>query len=804
MGKKVLFALVLILFSSAVFVSSLSEITSRFIQITGKPTAELSFRIPVEGVNFTTPIQNFTWYHDTSFYTNLSTSTTNYHAKELTYSLATVSPFTNISITLNEREGVFTFAPDKWWNGTNQGTFSVTDGSTTVSSDLVTLHVIGNKNPTITSSASTTVTQNAAYTYQMTATDPSDDNDYQETLTFADNTSMFEFNPSSGLIQFTPNDESFIGSHNLKLIVLDGYGGYAEEKFTLVISGANDAPIIKPIGIITLRVAQEQNFEVPVKDPEGDSLTVSTSGTSFITVTGTTLNIHPSVVQDGNYTLVITASDGQLSATETVSLFVLPQTMENTPPEISTYSPSSSNISILEEENMTFAVSGSDGQTNVSIVWYKDDVPMARDTNYTFEGNFSSSGTNAGRYNIIANVSDGEYSTSLQWTLLVNRTVDADNDGVPNYRDNCMLDGTSGSQTDTDGDGLGDLCDNSVGNSCVGNDIDKDGTEDCSDFVRGNASVIDTNAPIFLEINGTSNLSRDFSELMSVRFTKQDSSSDTVTEKTLIEFDYNFTNESFFNLYDISIRESIENGYATLSIHGLNLTTTKTVYLDRFNDTVDDVCIVDQEYASIEVFSNNCDGQDEIQLNCDSVPQGQYNCTFEPTINQYKVEGLNHSSIKQYNITPPGVTPFIISQRNKKSINEGYPEEPAIVESQTPTTPITTITICHLPEKVTIEIPETEWASHEAHDDYRGACTTEEFVSIAPDSLVLKPSSQASSLPIGQAMFAFIRETFKEVNLTTILLIVLGILLVLIVLQKFYARKKKLAPHQKRLKRRKK
>jgi hypothetical protein len=74
---------------------------------------------------------------------------------------------------------------------------------------------------------------------------------------------------------------------------------------------------------------------------------------------------------------------------------------------------------------------------------------------------------------------------------------------------------------------------------------------------------------------------------------------------------------------------------------------TKTIYMDRMNTTLTDVCIKDAEITSKDDISPKCDQADEYIVPCDGKDVSGYSCTLNEETNQYKITGLKHSGVIQ-------------------------------------------------------------------------------------------------------------------------------------------------------------
>ncbi len=125
--------------------------------------------------------------------------------------------------------------------------------------------------------------------------------------------------------------------------------------------------------------------------------------------------------------------------------------------------------------------------------------------------------------------------------------------------------------------------------------------------------------------------------------------------KTILEFNYNFTNLTKFSFVNIKINSTFINNTQTLIISGINLTsqgTTKTAYMNRTNTTYNSVCIKDSEIASVTEMSSGCSNSaDETQLPCDGIATNSYTCALEDSF--YKITGLRNSGIKQISYDRP-------------------------------------------------------------------------------------------------------------------------------------------------------
>lgn len=327
-------------------------------------------------------------------------------------------------------------------------------------------------------------------------------------------------------------------------------------------------------------------------------------------------------------------------------------------PKIWSKDPKEDIVNITELKNQTFSVVANDSRGAVlDYLWYKNGVLVSRDENYTFVGNNTNKGSNAGKYTIKARVYNKVlYSDYESWTLNVKRVKDSDGDGVPdsyygvkcigvgknaslNCDDNCVY-FPNPDQLDSDeindGDGVGDACES---------DFDNDGISDDVDTLLGNISHITTNIKgIVLEVNNDTNTSKAFAGKQTVKFTNG--------TDVIISFTFNFSKGNL-SMAGITIQKQDKDAAnGGIVIEGIDLSSqgeTKTVYVDRISGE-DYVCVIDEEIASItEAPSSECNGEGEIPLACPG-SSGAYSCSVEG--NKLKVEGLTHSGLTESTYSP--------------------------------------------------------------------------------------------------------------------------------------------------------
>ena len=202
---------------------------------------------------------------------------------------------------------------------------SVSDGVLSASLPAFNLTVTNvNDAPTISSTAMTAATQDAAYSYSFAASDT----DVGDVLTLSAVTkpSWLSFNAATGLLSGTPSNAD-VGSHAVILRVTDTDGLTAEQSFSITVTNVNDAPTISSTAITAATQDAAYSYSLTATDSDtGDSLTLSAvtkpSWLSFNSVTGL-LSGTPSNADVGSHAVLLRVTDADgLTADQSFSITV--------------------------------------------------------------------------------------------------------------------------------------------------------------------------------------------------------------------------------------------------------------------------------------------------------------------------------------------------------------------------------------------------------------------------------------------------------------------------------------------------
>lgn len=156
------------------------------------------------------------------------------------------------------------------WAGSLEFLFNATDAwGLTTSSTAFTITVEEvNDPPWIEDPGDIFLDEDVPFELNLSYFDP--DIPYGDTLTFEDSTSLFEIDPYSGRISFTPDQED-IGKHDVTVTVRDYAGESFQVSFSVTIVDLNDAPVIEDPGLLVVDEDTALDFNFTVNDEDGDT-----------------------------------------------------------------------------------------------------------------------------------------------------------------------------------------------------------------------------------------------------------------------------------------------------------------------------------------------------------------------------------------------------------------------------------------------------------------------------------------------------------------------------------------------------
>ncbi|WP_444994436.1 putative Ig domain-containing protein [Aliikangiella sp. IMCC44359] len=235
-------------------------------------------------------------------------------------------------IVVSAVSGALTWTPQDSDRGAHLITVSVNDGKGGEDFQTYTLTVgsQNNQSPVITSTPIKTTQTNQAYTYSVMASDA--DNDvlgYQLTQAPAG----MNISTISGVVSWMPDT---VGSYLVEVEVSDGRGGFAKQRFNLVVnSGSNQAPEIISESVNSATVNALYAYQVEAVDPENETLTYSliNSPTGFYLDSNSGLiSWVPGVT--GDYAVKVRVKDLQGAFDEQAFSIQVSESPENNAPQI--------------------------------------------------------------------------------------------------------------------------------------------------------------------------------------------------------------------------------------------------------------------------------------------------------------------------------------------------------------------------------------------------------------------------------------------------------------------------------------
>jgi hypothetical protein len=217
-----------------------------------------------------------------------------------------------------DANGLIEFTPDQSMVGDHTVSYTVRDaaGAKVSITVLWTIEDV-NDPPEVTTvvTGGVTAEEDQQFILDLEAVDPEKD-----ALEWSDDSDMFEIDPSTGRIVFTPT-QADVGTHTVTVVVGDGILT-ASVTFDLVVENVNDAPSIASVEPLTgTKVkAGKVTFMATATDEDGDTLTYTWKEGEKVLATGNA----PEAVKlgPGKHTITLVVDDGTTSVTEEVELTV--------------------------------------------------------------------------------------------------------------------------------------------------------------------------------------------------------------------------------------------------------------------------------------------------------------------------------------------------------------------------------------------------------------------------------------------------------------------------------------------------
>ncbi|MBU1201180.1 MAG: tandem-95 repeat protein [Nanoarchaeota archaeon] len=194
------------------------------------------------------------------------------------------------------------------WNGVASCSVRVSDGNggTADNTFAITVNPV-NDAPIMQLIPDMNATENSTFTYQVVCSDVDGD-----PITYSDNTNLFNINPTSGLISFTPT-VSDGGAHTITISCSDGVVSVSDP-FTLTVYLISMPPTILGADLVAY-IGREFVYQVQASDSNNDPLTFSDdTGLFNINSTSGVIRFTPTQDQFGQHWFYVSVFDGTFSA----------------------------------------------------------------------------------------------------------------------------------------------------------------------------------------------------------------------------------------------------------------------------------------------------------------------------------------------------------------------------------------------------------------------------------------------------------------------------------------------------------
>ncbi len=349
----------------------------------------------------------------------------------------------------NATTGVFSWTPNNDQSNTYAVTFSVSDGTDTVSEtiQITVTDVPINHAPVLVAISDKGVDEGDTQYIPISATDSDGDS---LSYSFSSMPAGAVFNSDNNVFAWATSYTQ-AGSYPITVTVSDGELSDSES-FTITVSNTNRAPLLDSIGSKTVAENSALVFTVNGSDLDGDDVSYGASNLP----TGAVFNSqsrefswNPTYDQAGSYNVTFTASDGNLTTSEHVVISV---SGVNRAPALASVGAKE----VAEGSTLTFTVSGSDVDGD-DLSYSANNLPDGATFNIqTHEFEWNPTYEQAGSYTATFTVSDGSLTNSEQIVISVsdvNRAPVLDSIETKAVAEGAILSFTV-SGSDPDGDSL--------------------------------------------------------------------------------------------------------------------------------------------------------------------------------------------------------------------------------------------------------------------------------------------------------------------------------------------------------------
>ncbi len=439
---------------------------------------------------------------------NLVLNDTDIDTATSTLTLTSVTTSGSGTVAINADNKSVDYTPANNFNGTETISYTVSDGSLSDNTGVLTITVTPVNDPPVAVADAYSVLEDSGLNSLNLVLNDTDIDTATSTLTLTSVTTSgsgtVAINADNKSVDYTPAN-NFNGTEPITYTVSDGSLSDNTGVLTITVTPVNDPPVAVADAYTVLEDSGLNSLNLVLNDTDIDtatstltltSVTTSGSGTVAINADNKSVDYTPANNFNGTETLSYTVSDGSLSDnTGVLTITVLP----NSAPTNITLT-----ASTIQENNASGVTIGALTTTD-SDSGDTHTYTFADTANYPDNSNFSIGGANLQAAAVF------DYETKASYVILVQTTdtpgatytktftisitdvdEDSDGDGINNSIDNCPS-VANASQADADGDGIGDACDNAPNIANTNQlDTDGDGIGDAADTDDDNDGVPDS------------------------------------------------------------------------------------------------------------------------------------------------------------------------------------------------------------------------------------------------------------------------------------------------------------------------
>ncbi|MEW6427388.1 MAG: putative Ig domain-containing protein [Thermodesulfobacteriota bacterium] len=316
----------------------------------------------------------------------------------------------------------FGWTPGYADSGVYPVTFTVNDGTVTMTKTVQITVTDVNRPPVLNAIGAKAVNEGALLTFTISGSDP-DGNAVSFSATGLPAGAVFD--PASGTFTWTPNLNAAGGAPYPVVFSVSDSGLSASETVVISVSNTNQPPVFGALPNRTVAENQLLTFTVSGSDSDGDALTYGgepaslPTGASFDPASRT-FSWTPGYADSGVYPVTFTVNDGTVTVTKTVQITV---TDVNRPPVLNAIGAKTVNEGVL----LTFTISGSDPDGN-AVSFSATGLPTGAvfdPATGTFTWTPDLNAAAGSPYQVVLSVSDSSLSASETVAITVNNTNQA-------------------------------------------------------------------------------------------------------------------------------------------------------------------------------------------------------------------------------------------------------------------------------------------------------------------------------------------------------------------------------------------